>query len=143
MRTIAAQIMEELVGYERAWWTLSPEASKAEVHDALTVMYEAYASYGALMPAIVDAAIYDAQMRTQFAALVQGSIDSTAAYIRRGQKAGVIAASVDATRTATWLNWTVERGFNRLLPGADGEARERKLQAMTDVIWRGSRGVEA
>lgn len=139
LRVLGGQVMQDLVDFDGAWWALPPDATKEQTHAALTLMYEAYGAHGALMAAIVEAAIYDREMKQQFETLMAGAIDATAAYLREGQRAGTVPSHLDAERTAFWLTWMLERGFNRLLPGRTGAARERSLQAMTHIIWSTAR----
>lgn len=139
LRVLAAGVMQDLVEFDDAWWILPPDATREQTHEALVLMSEAYAAHGALMAAIVEATIYDREMRAQFETLMGGAIEATATYLREGQRAGTVPADLDARRTAHWLTWMLERGFNRLLRGGGGAVRKRRLEAMTDIVWSTAR----
>lgn len=139
LRVLAAGVMQDLLDFDAAWWTLPPEATKAQTRAALEAMYDAYATHGALMAAIVDATTYDREMRQQFQTLMEVVIKATAAHLREGQRAGTVPADLDVRRTAHWLMWMLERGFRRPLLDRRGAARTRSIEAMTDIVWSTTR----
>src|SRR5262245_24150972 len=63
---LADRVISDLVGFDGAWWTLPPDASREEIRSAIEAMFAAYLPHGALIEAISAAAIYDPAMRQQF-----------------------------------------------------------------------------
>ena len=140
LNLLAERVISDLTGFEGSWWTLPPDASKAQIREALRRMVEEYRSHGRVVRAVTDAAIYDAEIRAKFKELMSGVVSDTTEHLRRGQRAGVVPDGLDAEHTAFALTWMLERGFSLLLYPADKAELERRLEAATEVIWRTSRG---
>ena len=75
-------------------------------------------------------------MREQQQHLVDQVVSALATYITDAQRIGTAEATLDASRTAQWLIWMIERGLYQLIDGADGDETERLLDALTDIVWR-------
>ncbi len=133
-------MISDLTGFEGSWWTLPPDATKAEMREALERMLDAYRSHGRLVRAITDAAIYDAEIRVRFNGLVNGVATATAEHLRQGQRAGVVSRELDPDHTAFSLTWMLERGFSLLLYPAEPAELERRLDAAAETIWDATRG---
>jgi TetR/AcrR family transcriptional regulator, ethionamide resistance regulator len=140
LRVLAERVMSDLIGFEGAWWMLPPDADEDAIQAAVGAMFAAYRAHGLLLDAVTAAAIYDRGMKAQFAELMTGVVEATADYLRRGQMAGLVPAPLDPDRTGFALTWMLERGFNRLLLGADEASLERRLAAVAEVIWSTCRG---
>jgi TetR/AcrR family transcriptional regulator, ethionamide resistance regulator len=137
---LADRVISELVAFDGAWWTLPPEASKGEIRDAIAAMFEAYLPHGLLIEAISAAAIYDPRMRNQFTELLNGVVENIGGYLQRGQQAGAVPTDLDPEHTAFSLAWMFERGFNLIMLRADPRSRKRKLDAITEIVWRTCHG---
>ena len=137
---LADRVISELVAFEGAWWTLPPDASKDQIRDAIAAMFEAYLPHGLLIEAISAAAIYDPGMRDQFKELMNGVVENIAGYLRRGQKAGGVPPDLDSEHTAFSLAWMFERGFNLIMLRTDPAGRKRRLDAITEIVWRTCHG---
>jgi AcrR family transcriptional regulator len=140
LRHLADRVISDLVAFEGAWWTLPPDASKDEIRAAIAAMFEAYLPHGPLIDAISAAAVYDPRMRDQFKELMSGVVENIADYLRQGQAAGVVPADLDPSHTAFSLAWMFERGFNLIMLPADPRSRKRRVDAVTEIVWRTCHG---
>jgi AcrR family transcriptional regulator len=135
LQALAADVIEELLDSAADWWERDAPASKAELSDALRRMISTYMRHRVIIGALGDMAASDAGVRQQFLALMGRSAARIARHIANGQKAGFVSRELDPVATATWLNWTTERGLSMLVAPAAGPERERMHTAMTDMYW--------
>lgn len=134
LRLLGADILADLVSFEDAWWTLPVDAPAEQVRDGVERTFAAFAAHGPLMVAVADAATYDREMREQFRTAIGGAAEATAAFLDDARRAGVAPPGLDVQRTAFWLAWMFERGFAKLLLDDGADARERHLDALTDIV---------
>jgi TetR/AcrR family transcriptional regulator, ethionamide resistance regulator len=139
LAALAGRVVSDLVAFDGAWWTLEPDATKDEVRAAIGAMFDVYLPHGLLIDAISAAAVYDPAMREQFKQLINGVVANTADHLRRGQEAETVSPGLDPEHTAFSLAWMFERGFN-LLMLRDSQGRKRRLDALTEIVWRTCRG---
>jgi AcrR family transcriptional regulator len=135
LQALAADVIEELFDSAADWWERDAIASKAELRGALGQMIAAYMRHRVIMGALGDMATSDAAVRQQFLELMNRSATRMARHIAKGQEAGFVSRDLDPAATATWLNWTTERGLSMLVAPATGPELERMHTAMTDVYW--------
>jgi AcrR family transcriptional regulator len=133
---LAADVMGDITEDARSWWALPPSASQGEVAAVLERMLSTYLAHRALMEAVVDSAVHDQRIRTQFHAIVNAGADSLADYIRTGIDAGEFDPQLNPVRTAQWLVWMIERGFYELSFPTAGGKRQRLVSALTTIVWK-------
>ncbi len=135
LSALAAEVIEGLVAAAEEWWTLSDDITRPRIEEALGGIVDHYVAHQAVMLAVTESAASDPIARTQYSTLLGQTRDQFAAHILTGQRTGSISTAVDAHHAAGWLTWMTERGLGRLVAPASGEARERLVRALTDVVW--------
>jgi AcrR family transcriptional regulator len=135
LRALAEDFIERLLVAAAHWWELGPESTKADLRNAMRVIFDAYIPHKVVMAAVVEVASYDAGLRTLFGDLLERTIGKVAEHIETGQKQGYVTPDVDPARTAAWLTWMAERGLYQLVAPANDAAIERLLDAITDITW--------
>jgi TetR/AcrR family transcriptional regulator, ethionamide resistance regulator len=136
LRAMAEDVTRDLAEAGAVWFTLSITATKKDLRAALKPLFDTYRRHRTLLGAITETASYDARIREQHLTLVETAVTGLTGHIKEHQKAGAAAAELDASRTARWLTWMLERGLYQLVaPASDAEAA-RLLTTMTDLVWR-------
>jgi TetR/AcrR family transcriptional regulator, ethionamide resistance regulator len=133
---MAQDVIGDLVGVGHAWWDLSPDATKADLREALRVPIDTYRAHRTIFGAVVETAAYDARVRDQQRSLIDQVVAALAHHIAAAQKAGTADATIDPERSAQWTVWMLEHGLYQLISSADENEVEQLLGAVTDMIWR-------
>jgi hypothetical protein len=71
---------------------------------------------------------------------MNGVVENIAVYLRHGQEAGMVPPELDPDHTAFSLAWMFERGFNLIMLRTDPAGRKRRLDAITEIVWRTCHG---
>jgi AcrR family transcriptional regulator len=132
---LAQDVMTQIIGVAGQWWELPPDASHADVEEAMRGIIEVYLPHAAVWGALVDASAYDPNVRDSYRQVVGESIDALAKHIRDGQKAGTVRDGLDPKRTAAWLTWMTERGLYQEVVGANKAEIAKLCRAQTDIVW--------
>jgi TetR/AcrR family transcriptional regulator, ethionamide resistance regulator len=135
LRALAVDFIERMIGAAAAWWSLTGDATRMDLRDAMRAIIDAYQPHKVVMAAVVEVASYDAGLRELFGDLLNQTIAAVAQHIATGQAGGYVEAGLDPERTAAWLTWMAERGLYQLVAPATPAAIEKLLDAMTDITW--------
>jgi AcrR family transcriptional regulator len=139
LRALTADVMEAITDATRMWWMLAPKADKSDLNASLAHLFEMYTPHAALMRAVADSISRDPGVREEFLAAMRKGADGIAQYIRAGQAAGQLRASLDPDLAAQWLVYMFERGLSQLSRlGAEAQP-DRVVQAVTDILWKSLR----
>ena len=133
---LSEHVVTDMIDAGQLWWSLPPQASKADLREAILRLCESYRRYRALWGAVVESAAYDPRVREQYEQTIAKAIDALAEYIRAGQEAGSITSELDPADTAAWITWMGERGLHQLVSPATDEDASRQAGALTDVVWK-------
>jgi AcrR family transcriptional regulator len=132
---LAETAMQEILAGAQAIWELPPDATRAQVAQAVGHTIEAYLPHTLLMDAVVEVSTYDAGVGERFRAGYSAAAKAAARHIRAGQAAGYVRLDLHPDETAAWLTWMAERGMTQLVQGA-GRARLNRLQdTFTSILW--------
>lgn len=133
---MAGDVVADVLGTGDSWWSLSNDAGRDELREALRPPIEAYRMHRTILGAVVEAAATDPGAREQLNRLAEGAAGALTGHIRDCQKAKSAAPDLDPDRTARWLIWMIERGLYQLVsPAAPAEA-QKLLDSLTELIWR-------
>jgi AcrR family transcriptional regulator len=135
LRSLAAEVVQELLDATLGWWSLPVEATVDDLRGVTEKMCAIYLRHQHLLTATVQVAAQDTTTREFFAALVQRTLESYAARITQEQAAGRIDPTIDPYETAALLSWMTEGGFYKLLGRARDRETERLLDALTRIVW--------
>ena len=136
LSALSEHVVSDMVDAGRHWWSIPPEATKADLRKAVQPLCDSYRRYRALWGAVVESAAYDVRVRDQYEQTVQKAIAALAEHIRAGQESGSITRDLDPDDAAAWITWMGERGMHQLVsPGSDEQA-DRQAGALTDVLWK-------
>jgi AcrR family transcriptional regulator len=133
---LAEDVMAKLVGAAQVWWSLPPDATEADLRDALWGIIAVYGEHSLVWDSLVEASSYDPFVAETFRGVVEGAAAGVAKHIRDGQAAGNVRAEADPKRTAAWLTWMTERGLYQLTPGATTAELKKLCDAQTEIVWR-------
>jgi TetR/AcrR family transcriptional regulator, ethionamide resistance regulator len=136
IRELADDVIAGVIEIGREWWELPPSATRDDLHGALGQMMRAYRAQAPLVGVLVEAAAYDERVRAEYMSLVRRSRRAIEEHIRDGQQRGFVRAEIDADTTATWLAWMLSRGSHELIKPAGPAQFEKRLTALTDILWR-------
>lgn len=132
---LAESAMSEIIAGAQTIWELPPDATRAQVGEAVRHTVAAYLPHTRLMDAVVEVAGYDARVRERFLAGYAEAASAAAQHIRAGQASGFIRPHLHPEETAAWLTWMAERGMTQLVQHA-GRARLARLEeTLTSIIW--------
>jgi TetR/AcrR family transcriptional regulator, ethionamide resistance regulator len=135
LRAWFADVEAEVEEAAKDWWALDADASREDLHRALTKIVESYRPHTTLMAAMYDAAAYDPAVRELVQTMMDWNIAGLRAHIKAGQKAGFVDPELLPQQTAAWLQWMAERGFHQLVRTAGKAERERLIDAYTSIVW--------
>ena len=135
LRGLSEDVVVAIADSAREWWSLPPDATKADVRKALKVVFDTYREHRAVFGAVVDTAPYDPGVRSQFGGLVSGLIAELTTHIRDGQRNGYVVADLDPARTAAWLTWMAERGLHQLVAPASAREAGLLVDSLADIVW--------
>jgi AcrR family transcriptional regulator len=133
---LTEHVVTDMIEAGRQWWSLQPDASKADLRAAVQRLCDSYRRYGALWGAVVESAAYDPRVREQYEQTIAKAIAALAAHIRAGQAAGSITGDIDPDDTAAWITWMGERGMHQLVAPATEDVADRQVGALTDLVWK-------
>jgi AcrR family transcriptional regulator len=133
VRAIAADTIGELVSVS-ALWLDAPKSTRAELNQAMTQLFEAYAPHRKAMAAAAEVASYDAELHDTFISSMEAAASRVAEHIAEGQRAGLVRAGLLPPATARWLAWMTELGLRRAFAGRSTASPEA-ISAMTDIHW--------
>jgi len=133
VRAIAADTIGELVDVS-ALWLDAPKSTRAELNQAMTQLFEAYAPHRKAMAAAAEVASYDAELHDAFISSLEAAAGRVAEHIAEGQRAGLVRADLHPLATARWLAWMTELGLRRAFAGRSAASPEA-IAAMTDIHW--------
>jgi AcrR family transcriptional regulator len=133
---LSVALQDDFLAGARAWLDLPPDATKADYREAFGVVFATYRTHRVLMRSIVESADYDLATRARFGEMMRVFVEVVAAHIRRGQAAGSIPSTRDATVLAKWITLMLERGQMQHIGPATDEELERLIVAVTDIVWK-------
>ncbi|WP_245541694.1 TetR/AcrR family transcriptional regulator [Sporichthya polymorpha] len=137
LQALLAEVMADIVDATRSLWQLPPEATPADLEDALRHVFTTHAPHAGLMRAVADAAAHEPATEREFLAQVEAGTVNNAEYIRAGQRAGVFRDDLDPEVAAEWLTWMVEHSLAQLSLRKGEFDPERAVQAAVAVFWKG------
>jgi TetR/AcrR family transcriptional regulator, ethionamide resistance regulator len=129
------EITDELKDVAAQWWALDGDTTRADLHAALDRIVRSYQPHMTLMAAVYDTASYDPSVRELVAEMMGVNVAGLRKHIRKGQRDGFVDPSLQAEETAAWLMWMAERGFHRLVSGAEPAAVDRLIDAYVSIVW--------
>lgn len=135
LTTLAGDVVDRLFAAAGDWWALRSGTTREDLRRVLTTIVEAHVPHRFVMQAIAETAAHDARVAARLRQALQGMTDRAAEYYAEGQREGFVRPDIDATRTAGWLAWMGERGFDQLTAPADAAERALLVDALTDVLW--------
>ena len=135
LRAWLGDIINQVAESSQQWYSLSTDATRADLRRALRHVVETYAPHTTLMAAVLDASTYDASVREGVTEIMNRNVAGLRHHIREGQKAGFVDPKLLPQETAEWLAWMAERGFHQLIRTAKGKQLERLVDAYTDIVW--------
>jgi AcrR family transcriptional regulator len=104
---LVERLRSELFAMSDRWYTGEGDGVSL-VREAVEGVVGVYAEHAAVMRALADAAVDDADVEEAYGALVQSFIDATARHVAQEIAAGRIAP-LDPVETARALTWMMER----------------------------------
>lgn len=134
---LATDIFALLVEASRKWWELPPQATRADLLEALRYIFDMYAPHRRIIAAVIEACGYDPQMRNTYQATIQHSVDAVTEHILVGQREGFVHQELNAVHAAECLTWTCERGMYRLRDAVGTPQLEDHVAALADLVWNG------
>jgi TetR/AcrR family transcriptional regulator, ethionamide resistance regulator len=135
VRELCEEVIADVIGIGQRWWDLPGSATKEDLRDSLDQMMTAYREQSPLVGVIVEAAAYDPRVRDEYFSLVRRTRRALERHISEGQAAGSVRPELDAETAATWLTWMLSRGSHELLRTAKPADFEKRLRALTDILW--------
>jgi AcrR family transcriptional regulator len=117
--------------FEMADRWLRGEDPAADARRAFEGLVEVYASHGAVLRALSDAAASDEKVERAYRALVQRFVEATVQHIRDEQARGRIGELADVEQTASALIWMDERYLSEAL----GREPHAEPQLVVDVLY--------
>jgi AcrR family transcriptional regulator len=136
LQALAQDVNQEIAVGGDAWWGITDETVTLEqLREGLRPAVDAYLRHTVLVRAVAEASAYDANVRGVYVELMSGTIARLAAHIEGRQQRGLIAADLDASRTATWLVWMLERGLYQAVSVSDAADVETWLDSVTRIVW--------
>ena len=136
LRAMGEDVTTDLAEAGSHWFELGTGADKADLRDALRPLFDTYRRHQMVLRAITEAAAYDAGIRQLHLALVERASTGVRSHIESQQKSKAVAPGLEASRTATWLVWMLERGLYQLVAPADEAEVDKLLDSATELIWR-------
>jgi TetR/AcrR family transcriptional regulator, ethionamide resistance regulator len=136
IRELADDVIAGVIDIGREWWELPAASTWDDLHVALGHMMRAYRAQAPLVGVVVEAAAYDEQVRAEYLSLVRRSRRAIEEHIRNGQQRGFIRSEIDPDTAATWLTWMLSRGSHELIRAAGPAQFDKRLRALTDIMWR-------
>lgn len=136
LRAMGEDVTLDLAEAGAHWFDLEGPTDRDQLREALRHLFDTYRRHQMLLRAITETAAYDAGIRALHLALVDRAATGLREHIEREQGAGVTAPELDATRTAQWMVWMLERGLYQLVAPADDDEADNLLDSVTDVLWR-------
>lgn len=120
----------------RAWFELSPSATRADLREALQRLFGVYRRHKTILRAITEMAGYDQRVRVQHLALIERAVSGLRDHIARHQAAGAAAPELDPEHTARWIVWMLERGLDQFAGHAPDAEMSAALDCTTAFLWR-------
>jgi AcrR family transcriptional regulator len=133
VRAIAAETIAELVDVS-ALWLAAPKATRDELNQAMTRLFEAYAPHRRIMATAAEVASYDAELQDAFTTAMEAAAARVAEHIAAGQSSGLVRLGLEPVATARWLGWMTELGLRRAYARRSIASRA-SIAAMTDIHW--------
>jgi TetR/AcrR family transcriptional regulator, ethionamide resistance regulator len=118
------------------WLALGANLAYEDLRNALSDIFVRYRPHATVMAAVHDAASYDPTVRDAVRSMMQLQIDTMATHIARGQADGWVDPHAPPNETAAWIVWMAERGQHQLLTVDSQDDFQRRLNALTELIWR-------
>lgn len=118
------------------WFNLPADGSERDLRKALQLLFDTYRRHHKLLKAIIETAAYDAQVRALHLALVDLATGRMREHIESQQRTGSVAPGLDATRTAQWLVWMLERGLYQIVAPASEREAGAHLDTVVNLVWR-------
>jgi AcrR family transcriptional regulator len=119
-----------------AWLALDADLTYEDLRNALSDIFVRYRPHATVMAAVHDAASYDSAIRDSVRSMMQLQIDAMATHIAHGQSDGWVDPDARPVETAAWIVWMAERGQHQLLTVDSQDDFQRRLDALTQLIWR-------
>lgn len=135
LRAWFAEITAELSDVASGWWSLGPDATFADVREALDRIVKTYKPHTTLMAATYDAAAYDPSVREPVEQMMTGNTAGLRKHIKAGQAGGFVDPSLPAAQTAAWLTWMAERGLHQTVRTASPAELEKLIDAYAGIVW--------
>ncbi|MGE4425148.1 MAG: TetR/AcrR family transcriptional regulator [Solirubrobacteraceae bacterium] len=133
---LAEEAHADVIGAADYWMGLAPPIAKADVHEALERMIDAFRTHYAVFIASQELAAADPRVHARAQDFLARAGDTMTTHIRRGQAEGFIRPGIDAERVSLWLTLLVERGLYTLILPADADATDEYVSALVDIVWK-------
>lgn len=134
LTVLADSALEAITGAGEGWWSLPRDAEREDLVKAVENIFDAYAEHGVLLPAVVEAASYDARVREHLNDSLERSFAAVTDHIARGQAEGWMDPALDADDIAHWLSWMGESGLRTMLHRGERPTR-RMIEAYVGIVW--------
>ncbi|MEJ2885097.1 TetR/AcrR family transcriptional regulator [Actinomycetospora aeridis] len=132
---LTADVVDQLLEAGRGWWGHDPPATRPELRSRAATIVATYRPRAELMRAVIDSSSHDPAVREVFRELTGRYVAEITAHIVAGQAAGTVRRDVPPGPTAQMLTSMAERGFDRMLRGADDAAADDAVEAFTAIVW--------
>lgn len=129
---VAERMLKQLTRAAEAWWV--PGAERGELRSATRRLVGVYARHRAVLVALAETAVYDAELRVVQQALVDRHAEPLARLIEKGKRDGSVR-DVHTRETVVALVGMVQVACERLAGADDEEALERLADAITSIAW--------
>lgn len=128
---IAERMLDQLTGAAEAWWV--PGADREELRAATRRLVAVYARHRAVLVALAETAVYDAELRSVQEALVDRHAEPLGQLIEQGTREGSVR-DLHTRETVVALVGMVQAVCQRLA-GGDREALDRLADTITSIAW--------
>lgn len=136
LEAMGEDVTLELAEAGAAWFQLASPGSMADVEAALEPLFTTYRRHDSLLRAITDAAAYDARIRQLHQALVERAVTGLREHLEVLQRGDSVAKGLDASDTARWVVWMLERGLHQMVGPAGESDADRLRSSLAELVWR-------
>lgn len=136
LRDLASTVLDQLL---KPWFAIEPQGSKNDLRRGIDGIFRSYRAHRVIMVAI-DEPLPGGSAEREFEGLMARSATAVAGYIKAGQAAGTVDATLDAATLSALLMWMSERGLAKLVAHAGPRERDALADGLTEIFWRTLRG---
>lgn len=134
MLELMDRVTKEIGNAAGDWFSLPPDATRADLRKALGKLANAYRRHGRMLSALTEAAAYDPRVRDEYGAIMRRRFQDMNENFLPQQRAGAIRKDINLTSVTPWLGWMFERGLYQLV-GRGTKLPNSALEGVTSVVW--------